>query len=59
MSESLLEDFELFFVELPANVRDDLSFMMVILFDENFVFYDAREVYERAKLEERSFLPPC
>jgi hypothetical protein len=48
MSESLLEDFELFFGELPANVREDLLFMMVILSDENFVFYDAREVYERA-----------
>lgn len=33
MAESLLEVVELFFVELPTNVRYDLSFMMVILSD--------------------------
>jgi hypothetical protein len=48
MSETLVEDFETFFIELPAEVRNDLWFMMVILSDENFVFQDGADVYERA-----------
>jgi hypothetical protein len=48
MSETLLEDFETFFIELPAEVRNDLWFMMVILSDENFVFQDGTDIYERA-----------
>jgi hypothetical protein len=47
---SLLEDFEAFFAALPANVRHDLSFMMVILSDERHVVHEAGEVYERALL---------
>jgi hypothetical protein len=46
--ETLLEDFELFFVGLPDNVRDDLSFMMVVLSDESFVVREVGDVYERA-----------
>jgi hypothetical protein len=48
MSETLLEDFEVFFIELPAAVRNDLWFMMVILSDENFVFHDGTDIDERA-----------
>jgi hypothetical protein len=48
MSETLLEDFETFFIELPAEVRNDLWFMMVILSDENFVFQDGTDIYERS-----------
>jgi hypothetical protein len=48
MAETLLEDFETFFIELPADVRNDLWFMMVILSDENFVFHDGTDIYERA-----------
>src|SRR3984885_3665121 len=48
MSETLVEDFETFFIELPAEVRNDLWFMMVILSDENFVFQDGTDIYERA-----------
>jgi hypothetical protein len=47
---SPLEDFEAFFAGLPANVRHDLSFMMVILSDESLVVHEVREVYERAPL---------
>jgi hypothetical protein len=47
MSETLLEDFETFFIELAA-VRNDLWFMMVILSDENFVFHDGTDIDERA-----------
>jgi len=48
MSESLVEEFELFFVGLPANVRDDLSFMMIMLSDEDLDFHDPAEIYELA-----------
>jgi hypothetical protein len=48
MSEPLLEDFELFFAELPSNVQDDLSFMMMILADESIVVHEVGEVYEQA-----------
>jgi hypothetical protein len=48
MSETLLEDFETFFIELPAEVRNDLWFMLVILSDEDFVFQDGTDIYERA-----------
>lgn len=48
MSETLLEDLEQFFAGLPATVRDDLSFMMVVLSDENQVVYDVGEVYARS-----------
>lgn len=48
MWKSLLEEFELFFVMLPPNVRDDLSFMMVVLSDESLVVRDVAQVYERA-----------
>ncbi len=48
MSETLVEDFEIFFIELPAEVRNDLWFMMVILSDENFVFQDGTDIDERA-----------
>jgi hypothetical protein len=48
MSETLLEDFETFFIELPAEVRNDLWFMLVILSDEDFVFHDGTDIYERA-----------
>src|ERR1700729_3691137 len=47
-AETLVEDFETFFIELPADVRNDLWFMMVILSDENFVFHDGTDIYERA-----------
>ena len=47
-SETLVEDFETFFIELPAEVRNDLWFMMVILSDENFVFQDSTDIYDRA-----------
>ncbi len=48
MSESLVEEFELFFVGLPANVGDDLSFMMITLSDEDLDFHDPAEIYELA-----------
>src|ERR1700733_971591 len=48
MSETLVEDFETFFIELPAEVRNDLWFMLVILSDEDFVFQDGTDIYERA-----------
>ncbi len=48
MYELLLEDFELFFLGLPKNVQDDLSFMMVVLCDESLVVREVAEVYERA-----------
>ncbi len=48
MWETLLEDFELFIVGLPDNVRDDLSFMMVVLGDESVVVNEVTEVHERA-----------
>jgi hypothetical protein len=48
MSETLLEDFETFFIDLPAEVRNDLWFMMTILPDEDFVFHDGTDIYERA-----------
>jgi len=48
MSESLLETFELFFIALPTTVRNDLSFMMVTLFDENLLVIDVEDVYESA-----------
>ncbi len=48
MSEALLEDFERFFIELPAEVRSDLWFMLVILSDENFVFQDDTDIDDRA-----------
>jgi hypothetical protein len=48
MSETLLEDFERFFIELPAEVRSDLWFMLVILSDENFVFQDGTDIDDRA-----------
>jgi hypothetical protein len=47
-AETLVEDFETFFIELPADVRNDLWFMMVILSDENFVFHDGTDIYERS-----------
>jgi hypothetical protein len=47
-AETLVEDFETFFIELPADVRNDLWFMMVILSDENFVFQDGTDIYERS-----------
>jgi hypothetical protein len=48
MPESLIEEFELFYIELPSNVRRDLSFMMVALSNEDFVFHDPTEVHELA-----------
>jgi hypothetical protein len=48
MSESLLETFELFFITLPTTVRNDLSFMLIALFDENFLVIDAEDVYQSA-----------
>jgi hypothetical protein len=50
MAEALLEEFEMFFIELPAEVRNDLWFMMAILSDENFVFNDGTDIQERAAL---------
>jgi hypothetical protein len=47
-AETLVEDFETFFIELPADVRNDLWFMMVILSDENFVFQDGTDIDERS-----------
>ena len=46
MSESLLKVLEQFFDELPATVRDDLSFMMVVLADESLVVQDVQDVYD-------------
>ena len=46
MSESLLKVLEQFFDDLPATVRDDLSFMMVVLADENLVVQDVQDVYD-------------
>src|SRR5262245_19589669 len=48
MSEQLLEDFERFFDDLPDIVRDELSFMMVMLSDENIVVHDIESAYESA-----------
>ena len=48
MSERVLEDFERFFVELPATVRGDLSCMMVMLSDENLIVDDIESVCEAA-----------
>jgi hypothetical protein len=48
MPEPLLDDFEQFFAELPSNVSDDLSFMMMILADESIVVREVGEVYEQA-----------
>jgi hypothetical protein len=50
MAGALLEDFEIFFIELPAEVRNDLWFMMAILSDENFVFNDGTDIEERSAL---------
>jgi replicative DNA helicase len=48
MSESMLDDFEKFFIELPSNVRHDLSFMMATLSDENLVIDGTEDFYESA-----------
>jgi hypothetical protein len=48
MPESLVEEFELFFIGLPTNVRDDLSFMMIMLSNEDLDFHDPAEVYDLA-----------
>jgi hypothetical protein len=48
MSESLVDEFELFLLDLPANVRDDLSFMMIMLSDEDLDIHDPAEVYDLA-----------
>jgi hypothetical protein len=48
MSETLVETFELFFVDLPATVRNDLSFMMVTLMDEDLLIVEVEDVYEAA-----------
>jgi hypothetical protein len=45
MSE-LLNELERFFDDLPATVRDDLSFMMVVLADESLVVHDVQDVYD-------------
>jgi hypothetical protein len=42
----LLNELERFFDALPATVRDDLSFMMVVLADESLVVHDVQDVYE-------------
>ena len=47
MADSLLEEFETFFTELPPPVRSDLWFMMVMMSDENLVFDDPAEACER------------
>ncbi len=47
MSESLFEEFELFYDELPSNVRHDLAFMMVTLTDENLIIDEMHGVFER------------
>ena len=46
MSETLLKVLEQFFDELPSTVRDDLSFMMVVLADESLVVQDVQDVYD-------------
>jgi hypothetical protein len=48
MSDSLIEDFERFYDALPSTVRNDLSFMMVMLSDENLLVQDVGVVYENA-----------
>ena len=45
MPLSLIEEFETFYIGLPRSVRDDLSFMMVILSNEDLIFSDPAEVY--------------
>ena len=45
MSDGLLKELEQFYDELPTTVRDDLSFMMVILADENLVVQEVQDVY--------------
>lgn len=47
MADSLLEEFETFFTDLPPAVRNDLWFMMVMMSDENLVFDDPAEACER------------
>jgi hypothetical protein len=46
MSETLLNELERFFEELPSTVRDDLSFMMVALSDESLVVCDVQDLYD-------------
>ena len=48
MSDALLEDFKRFFNDLPKSVRDDLTFMMVMLSDENLVVHDVAAACETA-----------
>lgn len=48
MADSLPDEFETFFTELPPPVRSDLWFMMVMMSDENLVFDDPAEACERA-----------
>lgn len=48
MSEELLNDFERFFDELGAPVKDDLCFMIVMLSDENLAVHDLAPDYEGA-----------
>jgi hypothetical protein len=44
--ESLTGDLEFFYDELPADVRRDLSFMLVNLSDENIVDHEHEHDYE-------------
>lgn len=45
-SESLMGELEYFYDELPAEVRRDLSFMLVSLSDENIVAHEHEQDYE-------------
>jgi hypothetical protein len=49
MSKTLLNVFEEFYDDLPATVHYDLSFMMVMLSDEEFVADESETMDERAR----------
>jgi hypothetical protein len=51
MSESLLNEFAKFFDDLPQSVRDDLSFMLLTLTDENIVRQDLEISHSSAARE--------
>ena len=49
MPETVIELFEKFYDALPASVHDDLSFMMVVLSDEDLVTDELEGIDEQAR----------
>ncbi|HEY1544856.1 MAG TPA: hypothetical protein VGG01_20865 [Xanthobacteraceae bacterium] len=44
----MLSEIDRFFEDLPPTVRDDLSFMMMALSDENLIIYDVQDLLDVA-----------